>query len=104
MYDIQLNLIDRSTVSVGQFFQHRQLSTFALPSTPVRVLVDSEISHPELQIIAGISQGFAAVANIIIFIMLYWSLCPARYPDMLQPEGVLENLAVLFVGHGLGLT
>ncbi|KAG1884505.1 uncharacterized protein F5891DRAFT_1239331 [Suillus fuscotomentosus] len=93
-------------ISVGQFFQHGQLSTFALPSMPVRVFVDSEISHPELQIIAGISQGFAAVANIIIFIMMYWSLCPAHYLDMLQsvPEGVLENLAVLFVSRGLGLT
>ncbi|KAG2087125.1 uncharacterized protein F5147DRAFT_728246 [Suillus discolor] len=75
-------------VSVGQFFQQRQLSTFALPS---------------MAIIAGISQGFAALANIIIFIAMCWSLRPARYPDMLQPEGMVENLVVLFVGRGLGL-
>ncbi|KAG1789687.1 uncharacterized protein HD556DRAFT_1311088 [Suillus plorans] len=87
---ISLVVFSVRVISVGQFFQHGQLSTFALPSIPVRVLVDSEISRPELQIIAGISQGFAAVGNIIIFIMM--------------PEGVLENLAVLFVGRGLGLT
>ncbi|KAG1846171.1 hypothetical protein C8R48DRAFT_733471 [Suillus tomentosus] len=74
--------------SVGQFFQQRQLSTFASPS---------------MAIIAGMSQGFAALANIIIFIAMCWSLRPARYPDMLQPEGVVENLVVLFVGRGLGL-
>ncbi|KAG2140264.1 uncharacterized protein EDB93DRAFT_1330174 [Suillus bovinus] len=74
--------------SVGQFFQQRQLSTFASPS---------------MAIIAGISQCFAAVANIIILIAMCWSLRPARYPDMLQPQGVFENLAVLFVCRGLGL-
>ncbi|KAG2133207.1 uncharacterized protein EDB93DRAFT_1175178, partial [Suillus bovinus] len=56
-----------------------------------------------MAIIAGISQGFAAVANIIILIAMCWSLRPAHYPDMLQPEGVFENLVVLFVCHGLGL-
>ncbi|KAG1825367.1 hypothetical protein EV424DRAFT_1537706 [Suillus variegatus] len=89
--------------SVGQFFQQRQLSTFASPSMAVSVLVNQEDSYPELQIIAGISQGFAALANIIVFIAMCWSLRPARYPDMLQPEGVVENLVVLFVGRGLGL-
>ncbi|KAG2038692.1 hypothetical protein BDR03DRAFT_954105 [Suillus americanus] len=75
-------------ISVGQLFQQRQLSAFALPS---------------MAVIAGISQGFATVANIFIFIAMYWSLCPARYPDMRSPEGVFENLTVLFVGRGLGL-
>ncbi|KAG1885360.1 uncharacterized protein F5891DRAFT_1233508 [Suillus fuscotomentosus] len=69
----------------------------------VSVLVHQEDSYPELQIIAGISQGFASIANIIIFIAMCWSLHPAHYPDMLQPEGVVENLVVLFVGRGLGL-
>jgi hypothetical protein len=53
----------------------------------VSVLVDSlhwENAHPELQVIAGISQGFALVANIIIFIAMCWSLRPARYPDMVR--------------------
>ncbi|KAG1785011.1 uncharacterized protein HD556DRAFT_1540252 [Suillus plorans] len=89
--------------SVGQFFQQRQLSTFASPSMAVSVLVHQEDSYLELQIIAGISQGFASITNIIIFIAMRWSLRPARYPDMLQPEGVVENLVVLFVGRGLGL-
>ncbi|KAG1788626.1 uncharacterized protein HD556DRAFT_1311888 [Suillus plorans] len=75
--------------SVGQFFQQRQLSTFA--------------ASPSMAIIAGISQGFASITNIIIFIAMCWSLRPAHYPDMLQPEGVVENLVVLFIGRGLGL-
>ncbi|KAG1855580.1 hypothetical protein F4604DRAFT_1800251 [Suillus subluteus] len=75
-------------VSVGQLFQQRQLSAFVLPS---------------MAVIAGISQGFATVANIIIFIAMYWSLRPARYPDMSLPKGVFENLSMLFVGRGLGL-
>ncbi|KAG2343336.1 hypothetical protein BDR05DRAFT_311485 [Suillus weaverae] len=76
-------------ISVGQIFQKRQLTAFALPS---------------MAVIAGISQGFAAVANIIIFIAMCWSLRPARYPDMVLPEGVFEKIAVLFVSRGLGLT
>lgn len=72
-------------ISVGQFFQQRQLSAFALPS---------------MVVIAGISQGFAAVANIIICVASCWSLRPARYPDIRKPEGVLRNL---IVNRGLGL-
>jgi hypothetical protein len=66
-------------------FHQRRLTAFALPFMEVSVFVDVlhwEIVHPKLQIIAGISQGFAAVANIIIFIAMYWSLRPARYPDI----------------------
>lgn len=74
--------------SVGQIFQQRQLSAFALPS---------------MAVIAGINQAFASVANIVIFIAMCWSLRPARYPDMVRPEGVFEHLTVLFVGRGLGL-
>ncbi|KAG1733029.1 uncharacterized protein EDB91DRAFT_1149949 [Suillus paluster] len=74
--------------SVGQIFQQRQLSALTLP------LVGA---------VAGISQGFAAVANIIIFVAMCWSLRPARYPDMLVPEGVLDNVVVLFTGRGLAL-
>ncbi|KAG0698383.1 hypothetical protein DFH29DRAFT_941584 [Suillus ampliporus] len=74
--------------SVGQIFHQRQLSALALPP---------------MGVVAGISQGFAAVTNIIIFIAMCWSLRPARYPDMLVPEGVLENVTVLFIGRGLGL-
>ncbi|KAG2337187.1 hypothetical protein BDR05DRAFT_1005263 [Suillus weaverae] len=69
-------------------FKQRQLSAFALP--PMAVVV-------------GISQGFAAVTNIIIFVVMYWSLRPVRYPDMLLPEGVVDNIVVLCVGRGLGL-
>lgn len=75
-------------ISVGKSFQQRQLSSFALPS---------------MVIIAGISQGFAAVANIIICIASCWSLRPARYPDIRKPEGVLPNPVVLIVNRGLGL-
>jgi len=73
-------------ISVGQLFHQRRLTAFALPF---------------MEIIAGISQGFAAVANIIIFIAMYWSLRPARYPDIPRPDGVFENVAMLFVGRGL---
>jgi hypothetical protein len=89
----------------------------------VSVLVDLlhwENAHPELQIIAGISQGFALAANIIIFIAMCWSLRPSRYPDMVRlvfhivgykqlltivfrPVGVFENLTMVFVGRALGL-
>lgn len=74
--------------SVVQLFQHRQLSAFAMPT---------------MEIIAGISQGFALAANIIIFIAMCWSLRPSRYPDMIRPVGVFENLTVVFVGRALGL-
>lgn len=74
--------------SVGQIFHQRQLSAFAVPT---------------MAVIAGISQGFASVANIIIFIAMCWSLRPSRYPDMVRPVGVFENLTVVFVGRALGL-
>lgn len=74
--------------SVGQLFQHRQLSAFAMRT---------------MEIIAGISQGFALAANIIIFIAMCWSLRPSRYPDMVRPVGVFENLTMVFVGRALGL-
>ncbi|KAG1732063.1 hypothetical protein EDB19DRAFT_1735568 [Suillus lakei] len=74
--------------SVGQIFQQRQLSAFALPP---------------MAVIAEINQGFAAVTNIIIFIAMCWSLRPARYPDMHLPEGVAAKVVVLFIGRGLGL-
>ncbi|KAG2145811.1 hypothetical protein DEU56DRAFT_182512 [Suillus clintonianus] len=72
--------------SVGQVFKQRQLSAFALPP---------------MAIVAGISQGFAAVTNIIIVVAMCWSLRPARYPDMHVPEGVIDNVVVLCVGRGL---
>ncbi|KAG1822475.1 uncharacterized protein BJ212DRAFT_1328035 [Suillus subaureus] len=75
-------------ISVGQFFQQRQLSAFALPP---------------MAIVAGISQGFATIANIIIFIAMYWSLRPARYPDIPLPKGAFDNLSMLFAGRGLAL-
>ncbi|KIK36588.1 hypothetical protein CY34DRAFT_811200 [Suillus luteus UH-Slu-Lm8-n1] len=74
--------------SVVQIFQQKQLSAFAMPT---------------MAIIAEISQGFALVANIIIFIAMCWSLRPSRYPDMVRPVGVFENLTVVFVGRALGL-
>ncbi|KAG1762770.1 hypothetical protein EDD22DRAFT_890016 [Suillus occidentalis] len=76
------------SILVGQIFHQRQLSAFAVPT---------------MMVIAGISQGFASVANIIIFIAMCWSLRPSRYPDMVRPVGVFENLTVVFVGRALGL-
>ncbi|OJA10575.1 hypothetical protein AZE42_04634 [Rhizopogon vesiculosus] len=76
-------------VSIVQIFQHGDLTAMASPS---------------MAVVAVISQGFAAAANIIISIAMCWSLRPKRYPDMVMPAGVLGNVVAVCITRGLGLT
>ncbi|OAX35904.1 hypothetical protein K503DRAFT_858324 [Rhizopogon vinicolor AM-OR11-026] len=78
-----------SLTSVVQIFQHGDLTAMASPS---------------MAIVAVISQGFAAAANMIISIAMCWSLRPTRYPDMVMPAGVLENVIAVCISRGLVLT
>ncbi|KIJ61119.1 hypothetical protein HYDPIDRAFT_138279 [Hydnomerulius pinastri MD-312] len=70
-------------------FEQRQLSAFATSN---------------MEVVAAISQSFAAIADVIIFATMCYSLRKARFPDMLMPEGFVETTVTLLVSRGLGFT
>ncbi|KIJ14998.1 hypothetical protein PAXINDRAFT_180814 [Paxillus involutus ATCC 200175] len=76
-------------VSSGQMFAQRRLSAFGSPG---------------LEIVAAVSQSSAAIADVIIFVAMCYSLRPARYRDIAVPDGMVETAITLFVSRGLAFT
>ncbi|KAF8840600.1 hypothetical protein BDN67DRAFT_630352 [Paxillus ammoniavirescens] len=76
-------------VSSGQMFAQRRLSAFGSPG---------------LEIVAAVSQGSAAIADVVIFVAMCYSLRPARYRDIAMPDGIVETAITLFVSRGLAFT
>ncbi|KIK80599.1 hypothetical protein PAXRUDRAFT_228207 [Paxillus rubicundulus Ve08.2h10] len=75
--------------SSGQMFAQRRLSAFG---------------SPRLEAVAAVSQSSAAVANVIIFVTMCYSLRPARYRDIAVPNGIVETTTTLLVSRGLAFT
>ncbi|KAJ8589387.1 hypothetical protein M405DRAFT_862202 [Rhizopogon salebrosus TDB-379] len=79
-------------ISAGQTFQQRELSAFA--------------SHP-MAVVAGVSQGFATAAYILISIAMCWALRPRRYPDMpmlARRDDGYNQVVALSASRPFGLT
>jgi len=57
-----------------------------------------------MEIVAGISQGFAALANIMIVIALSIFLRPSRNPRMRPPEGCFDQFVTYFINRGVCVT
>ncbi|KAF9231187.1 hypothetical protein BU15DRAFT_68539 [Melanogaster broomeanus] len=72
-------------------------------------LANVEERHRQLnlvgqQIIAALSQGSAAIADVIVFVTACYSLRRARYPAIVGAENIVDKNARLFVGRGLEFT
>ncbi|KAF9233297.1 hypothetical protein BU15DRAFT_66693 [Melanogaster broomeanus] len=48
-------------------------------------------------LIVALSQGTAAIADVIVFVRTCYSLCRARYPDIVLPHNIADKTAVLLV-------
>lgn len=57
-----------------------------------------------MEAVAGVSQGLAALADIIIVVMLNHALLPSRNPKMKAPEGYFDKFVVYFINRGVCFT
>jgi len=62
------------------------------------------LGTPIMEIVAGISQGFAALADIMIVIALSYYLQPSRNPRMRPPEGWFDKFVTYFINRGVCVT
>ncbi|KAF9233316.1 hypothetical protein BU15DRAFT_80249 [Melanogaster broomeanus] len=90
----RLSDVGLASVEVRDFVSH---TTPSAGTTPMTKLVGQ-------QIIAALSQGSAAIADVVIFVTMCYSLRRARYPGIVVPENIVDQITRLFVGRGLEFT
>ncbi|KZP33578.1 hypothetical protein FIBSPDRAFT_924547 [Athelia psychrophila] len=62
------------------------------------------LATPHMEAVAAVSQGLAALADIIIVVALNYALLPSRNPKMKAPEGYFDNFVVYFINRGVCFT
>ncbi|KAI6124359.1 hypothetical protein EV401DRAFT_1185599 [Pisolithus croceorrhizus] len=75
--------------SAGQMFQHRQLSSFALPA---------------VKAVALTHLSFAVLADVLILSTLYYWLRQQHFPHLRTPERFIDRVNVLIINRGLSFT
>jgi hypothetical protein len=64
----------------------------------------TEAASFQMKVVAGVSQGCAALADIIIVVALCYALQPSRNPRMRLPEGRFEEFFTFFINRGICFT
>ncbi|KAF7979660.1 hypothetical protein HWV62_41643 [Athelia sp. TMB] len=62
------------------------------------------LATPHMEAVAGVSQGLAALADIIIVVALNLALSPSRNPKMKAPEGYFDRFVAYFINRGACFT
>jgi len=64
----------------------------------------ADLGTPSMEVVAGISQGFASMADIMIVGALSIALQPSRNPRMRMPEGWFDKFVTYFINRGVCVT
>jgi len=64
----------------------------------------ADLGTPSMEVVAGISQGFASMADIMIVGALYVALQPSRNPRLRMPEGWFDKFVTYFINRGVCVT
>jgi len=84
------------------------LIAFGLGVTMTVQLFNQQYFHEaasfQMKVVAGISQGLAALADIIIVVTLCYALQPSRNPRIRLPEDYFEQFYTFFINRGICFT
>jgi len=75
-------------MTVQMFHQQRLIVAASLP----------------MKVVAGLSQGLAALADIIIVVTLCYAMRPSHNPRMKLPEGAFDKYVTFFINRGVCFT
>jgi len=57
-----------------------------------------------MKVVAGLSQGLAALVDIIIVLALFYAMRPSHNPRMRLPDGRFDKFITLFINRGVCFT